>query len=79
MRISVDISYYPLNEDYIGPIKSFIAAINADPDIEVVTNSMSTQLRGEHDKIMPLLTDEMVKVFENNRAAFIIKVIKGKD
>lgn len=79
MRISVDISMYPLDENYIGPIKNFIDAINSNPNIKVETNSMSTQLRGEHSEIMPLLTEEMIKVFDEMRASFIIKVIKGKD
>lgn len=79
MRISVEISMYPLAENYIEPIKGFIEAINSDPEITVTTNKMSTQLRGEHSKIMPLLTDEMIKVFDQMRASFIIKVIKGSD
>jgi uncharacterized protein YqgV (UPF0045/DUF77 family) len=79
MRISVEISMYPLAENYIEPIKGFIEAINSDPEIEVVTNKMSTQLRGKHSKIMPLISDEMIKVFDQMRASFIIKVIKGND
>ncbi|MFP4368632.1 MAG: thiamine-binding protein [Candidatus Kapaibacterium sp.] len=79
MRISVDISYYPLKEEYKETIKAFIARIKKDPEIEAVTNSMSTQLRGEHDKIMPLLTDEMTNVFQEHRAAFVLKIIKGSD
>jgi uncharacterized protein YqgV (UPF0045/DUF77 family) len=79
MRISIDISLYPLNEEYIAPIKSFIAAVNATAGLEVTTNSMSTQIRGESDIIFNLLKTEVPKVFEENRAAFIIKVIKGSD
>jgi len=79
MRITVDISMYPLTEEYVGPIKQFIEAINSNPNIEVITNKVSTQLRGEHSEIMPLLTNEMINVFEQIRASFVIKVIKGKD
>jgi len=79
MRITVDISMYPLTESYIGPIKKFIEAINSNPDIEVMTNKVSTQLLGEHSVIMPLITDEMVRVFDSIRASFVIKIIKGKD
>ncbi len=79
MRITVDISMYPLTESYIEPIKKFIEAINSNPDIEVMTNKVSTQLRGEHSVIMPLITDEMVRVFDSIRASFVIKIIKGKD
>ena len=79
MKISLDISLYPLNKDYIAPIKSFIAAVNQTSGLEITTNSMSTQIRGESDIIFDLLKSEVPKVFEENRAAFIIKVIKGSD
>lgn len=79
MRISLDISLYPLNEDYIAPIKGFIAAVNAVEGLDIVTNAMSTQIRGESDIIFDLLKAEVPKVFEENRAAFIIKAIKGSD
>lgn len=79
MRISVEISMYPLAENYIEPIQNFIDAINSNPNIDVTTNKMSTQLRGEHSEIMPLLTEEMIRVFDSIRASFIIKIIKGKD
>jgi len=79
MRISVDISLYPLNEDYIAPIKSFIGAVNSTDGLEVETNKMSTQIRGESDIIFDLLKKEVPNAFEQNRAAFIIKIIKGSD
>lgn len=79
MRITVDISMYPLTSEYVEPIKSFIAGISSNPNIEIVTNKVSTQLRGEHSELMPLLTDEMISVFEKIRASFVIKVIKGND
>ena len=79
MRISIDISLYPLNKDYIVPIKEFIAAVNGISELEVITNSMSTQIRGESDIIFDLLKSEVPKVFEENRSAFVIKVIKGSD
>jgi uncharacterized protein YqgV (UPF0045/DUF77 family) len=79
MRISVDISLYPLNKDYIKPIKNFISAVNSTEGLEVETNKMSTQIRGESDIIFDLLKKEVPNAFEENRAAFIIKIIKGSD
>lgn len=79
MRISVDISLYPLNKDYIEPIKKFIASLNNASELEVETNSMSTQIRGESDVIFDLLKREIPAVFAENRAAFVIKIIKGSD
>ncbi len=79
MRITVDISMYPLKEDYIEPIKKFIKNINENKDISIETNKISTQIRGEHDIVMPLLTKEIINVFESMRASFVIKIIKGND
>lgn len=79
MRISVDISLYPLNEDYIEPIKGFIKAVKDNKNLEISENKMSTQIRGESDMIFDLLKAEVPKAFEENRAAFIIKIIKGND
>jgi len=79
MRISVDISLYPLDKNYIEPIKKFISVVNTTDGLEVDTNKMSTQIRGESDMIFDLLKNEIPNVFEENRAAFILKVIKGSD
>jgi len=79
MRISVDISLYPLNKEYEGPIKGFISKVKAIDSLDVNVNPMSTQIRGEHEVIFDLFKEEIPNVFEENRAAFIIKVIKGND
>jgi uncharacterized protein YqgV (UPF0045/DUF77 family) len=47
MRITAELSLYPLQADFVGPITDFIHALRAQPGIEIVTNQLSTQLRGE--------------------------------
>ena len=49
MRIAVDISLYPLDADFVPPIKDFIERLNRQPGLSVETNAMSTQVAGEHD------------------------------
>ena len=76
MEIGVEISLYPLNPDYIPPIQSFIDRINAHGGLRVVTNSMSTQIFGEFDRLMPALNAEMRRSFiENDKAVFVMKVL----
>lgn len=70
---------YPLNENYIEPIKKFISALNNIPDVKISTNDVSTQIRGEHSIIMPFISEEIINVFEESRAGFVLKIIKGKD
>ena len=55
MQVSVDISLYPLHQDYIPQIDAFILLLNQEPAVQVVTNALSTQLYGEYETVMGLL------------------------
>ena len=76
MRIAVDISLYPLNDDYLPPIKDVIARLHAHDDIDVVTNPLSTQLIGEYATVMNALQDEIATTFEQvPKAVFAIRIL----
>jgi uncharacterized protein YqgV (UPF0045/DUF77 family) len=77
MKTSVDISYYPLNEEFIPPIREFIDRINTHEGIIAQTNGMSTQVFGEYDLVMKALTAEIKKSFENPHSVFVMKVINA--
>ena len=59
MNVSVEISYYPLNVEFIPPIKDFINRLNGHDQLRVKTNGMSTQVLGEYDDVMKILTSEI--------------------
>jgi uncharacterized protein YqgV (UPF0045/DUF77 family) len=78
MQVAVDISLYPLNGDYVPPIKDFITRLNAYPGLSVVTNAMSTQVRGDYATVMAALTAEMGGTLAGpDRAVFVLKVLGG--
>jgi uncharacterized protein YqgV (UPF0045/DUF77 family) len=78
MRAAVEISLYPLNTEYIAPIKAFIERLNSHGDIKVLTNSMSTQIFGELDRVMSVLALEIEKSsLDEVRRVFVMKVIPG--
>jgi uncharacterized protein YqgV (UPF0045/DUF77 family) len=78
MRVAVDISLYPLDRDFIPPIKDVIERINAHEGIEVVTNPMATQVRGEYEDVMRVLTQEIGTTFEQvPKAVFAIKILNN--
>ena len=78
MRVSVDISLYPLQEDLIPPILDVIERLKRDPDLDVATNPMSTQIRGEYDRVMELLRTEMKITFEAlPKAVFVLKILNN--
>jgi len=78
MRVAVDISLYPLDENFIPPIDDVIERLNAHASIEVATNPMSTQIRGEYDEVMRVLHKEIGTTFESlPKAVFAIKILNN--
>ena len=78
MRTAIEISLYPLDSDYIPPIKAFIERLNTYPEIQVVTNSMSTQVSGDHQRLFEILGKETAATFgEAGRKVFVMKVLGG--
>ena len=59
LKASIDISLYPLKEDYIPAIADFIDRIGQCPEVHITRNDLSTQLFGEYDKIMDILKEEI--------------------
>src|SRR5689334_14141348 len=79
MRIAVEISLYPLEADYIPSIKGFIDRVRQYPDLQVITNAMSTQIVGESRQVFAALSNETEKTFaEGGRRVFVMKVLGGE-
>ncbi len=77
MNASIDISYYPLHDEYIPPIKDFIQRLNQHENIVVNTNGMSTQVFGDYDKLMLILSAEIKKSFDLPHSVFILKIVNA--
>jgi uncharacterized protein YqgV (UPF0045/DUF77 family) len=79
MRTAVDISLYPLDADYVPPIKDFIARLNSHAELQITTNAFSTQVAGEHERLFEILSRETRASFEQGtRAVFVMKVLGGE-
>ena len=79
MHSAIEISLYPLNSDYIPAIKAFIDRLNTYPEIQVTTNSMSTQISGEHQRLFEILAKETAITFAAaGRKVFVMKVLGGE-
>ena len=59
MKITVDISLYPLDADYKPAIKEFVRALRSRDGLQVRTNQLSTQVNGDFDAVMDALRDCM--------------------
>lgn len=76
MKTSIDISLYPLKDDYIPAIKDFIDRLEQHPGIHVVRNDLATQLYGDYDDIMDLLKVEIRHSWETwGKGTFVIKFL----
>ncbi|MEE4260978.1 MAG: hypothetical protein V2I62_14530 [Bacteroidales bacterium] len=77
MNTSIEISYYPLHDEFIPPIKDFIHRLNQYPDLTVTTSGMSTQVFGEYSYVMQSITKEIEKSFELPHSVFILKIVNA--
>lgn len=78
MKITVDISMYPLDSDYKPPIKTFIRRLRAYPDLEMVTNQLSTQLCGDFAAVTSALNSCMQETMkQEGRVVFVTRYLNA--
>ena len=79
MRVSVDISLYPLTEQFVEPILAFIKKLEGNPKLNISRNNLSTQSFGEYRDVMDAMVSEIEAVFEQlPHSVFVLKMI-GND
>lgn len=77
MKVSVDISLYPLNKEYEKPIIDFIQELR-NSEFKVIENNLSTQVYGDYDKVMSFLSAKIKDVFfDEHLYVFVLKIVKG--
>lgn len=77
MKLLVEISLYPLTQDFIPQIDHFIARLNTYEGITVWTNDISTQIVGDYDYVMKIIQDEVKRSFEfENKMVFVTKFLR---
>ena len=76
MQVMVELSLYPLVNEFIPPIKGFIERLNTNQELTVVTCSTSTQVTGDYQSVMRILGTEMQRVHEEvGQAVFVAKFL----
>ncbi|WP_166258430.1 YkoF family thiamine/hydroxymethylpyrimidine-binding protein [Marinobacter salicampi] len=77
MFISAQLSCYPLADDFKPPIKAIIKRLE-DSGLEVYPNRMSTQMFGEFDEVMKVLSETMRWSFEQyGKVVFTVNFLEG--
>jgi len=78
MKLVAEISMYPLNEQYLEPIQTFIDRLNSYPQIKVVTTATNTVISGEYLPTMQLLAEEMQRSHQEiGQGIFVCKFLNG--
>ena len=76
MRITAELSLYPLRDDYISTIQTFIHVIQDMPDLQIRVNQMSTQLSGELGDVCRAVETGLQRSFENGGPqALVVKYL----
>lgn len=77
MKVTIEISNYPLTEGYEDIILDFIHRCQAS-GIRTKVNATSTHLQGDYDEVMNLVQKEIKHSFEKyGQMIFVVKVLKG--
>ena len=78
MRAAIEISMYPLGQDYRPEIQAFIDRLNTHAELKVTTNSLSTQIWGALDRMMAILAEEIARsAAAGPQLVFVMKVLPG--
>jgi len=76
MNITTEMSLYPLKNGPVPEIIDFIRDLRQQPDIEIVSNQLSTQLRGEFDAVTSAINRCMRKVMQApNTVVLVVKYL----
>jgi uncharacterized protein YqgV (UPF0045/DUF77 family) len=77
MKISVELTLTPLHDNYEPAIIHFIKKLRAS-NLKVLENPLSTQVYGDYDEVMYILTTEIKEAFLLiERGLLYMKIVKS--
>ena len=78
MKLTAELSLYPLQEDYVPVIKRFIDQLPQEPGIEIARNAMSTQISGDYDRVFDIVSRTLRQSCEEfGKQVLVCKFIPG--
>ena len=76
MECSVEVSMYPIKNEYEPAIIGFIKRLRKHPFISIETNGMSTQVFGDYNRVIKAINTEIKNTFiEEGKVVFNLKVM----
>ncbi len=77
MKVSVELTLTPLNDDFESTIKAFIKKLRT-LGFRVIENPLSTQIYGDYDALMSSLQEVIKNTFEDESYVILnMKIVKG--
>ncbi len=77
MKISVELTLTPLQNEFEAPIINFIKKLR-DSGLTILENPLSTQVFGNYDTVMKLVSDELKNTFELiDSGILFMKIVKS--
>jgi uncharacterized protein YqgV (UPF0045/DUF77 family) len=78
MRITAEMSLYPLQGQPLEKILAFIETVKSDSRVEVAVNQLSTQVRGELRVVMSVLASAIEQSFgAGGSQALVLKILNA--
>jgi hypothetical protein len=78
MTSTIEISLYPLFDDYPTHVIKFLSKLKTLPDVEITTNGMSTIIIGEYSSFWKDLGVLMEEEMASGSSLFVMKVAPGR-
>ena len=75
MKVTLEITMYPLTDGYKEAVKDFLRRLNKIENIEVATNGVSTQVFGEYDDVMAAYTEALKPSLEGDTPIAVVSKI----
>ena len=76
MKVTAELSVYPLREDFKTAVLGFIDELLKGQDVVAVTNSMSTQVSGEDEAVFKAIQSALKSSYERfGRQVLVAKFI----
>jgi len=79
MRVTAELSLYPLEAEYLEKIEALIGALRSEPGLELVVNQLSTQIRGELADVMAALERVLANSFAQGGPQVLVTKILNAD
>ncbi|WP_227592958.1 thiamine-binding protein [Kangiella spongicola] len=78
MRISVELSLYPLDDKFLPIIQDIVERITGDKRVEAIVNTMSTQIFGDFESVMAVVNETVEYSFRTyGKQVFVAKFLNS--